>query len=198
MAGRGTDIQLGGNVEMLVRQSRARDHRQVRPTRPRARPRSRGSRRRSSAERRAQPRDRAQGGRPLRGRHRAPREPAHRQPAARPLGPPGRSRRVEVLPVAGRRPDAHLRQQQGARLGAEEGHGRRRGADPSLAQQGAGDGAGQGRGAQLRDPQEPAALRRRHEQPAQGDLQGAHRADGDRGRLGHRRRHAPRRGRRAW
>jgi preprotein translocase subunit SecA len=30
MAGRGTDIQLGGNVEMLVRQRRAGDHRQVR------------------------------------------------------------------------------------------------------------------------------------------------------------------------
>ena len=32
--------------------------------------------------------------RPVRARHRAPREPAHRQPAARPLGPPGRSRPV--------------------------------------------------------------------------------------------------------
>jgi preprotein translocase subunit SecA len=30
MAGRGTDIQLGGNVEMLVPPERARDHRQVR------------------------------------------------------------------------------------------------------------------------------------------------------------------------
>ena len=42
-------------------------------------------------------------------RHRAPREPPHRQPAARPLRPPGRSRPLEVLPVARRRPDAHLR-----------------------------------------------------------------------------------------
>ena len=33
-------------------------------------------------------------GRALRGRHRAPRQPSHRQPAARPIGPPGRSRRV--------------------------------------------------------------------------------------------------------
>ena len=197
MAGRGTDIQLGGNVEMLVRQSEPEITARI-ADESRAQGRDRAGRGGDPRRRRARPRDRAQGRRPVRGRHRAPREPAHRQPAARPLRPPGRSGRVALLPVARRRPDAHLRQQQGARLGAEEGHGRRRGPDPSLAQQGARDGAGQGRGAQLRDPQEPAALRRRHEQPAQGDLQGAHRADGDRGRLGHRGRHAPRRGRRAW
>ena len=38
--------------------------------------------------------------RPLRARHRAPREPPHRQPAARPLRPPGRPRREPLLPVA--------------------------------------------------------------------------------------------------
>jgi preprotein translocase subunit SecA len=38
--------------------------------------------------------------RALRAGHRAAREPAHRQPAARPLGPAGRSRAVVVLPVA--------------------------------------------------------------------------------------------------
>ena len=41
-------------------------------------------------------------------RHRAPRKPAHRQPAARPLGPPGRPGREPLLPVAGRFADAHL------------------------------------------------------------------------------------------
>ena len=38
--------------------------------------------------------------RPVRARHRAPREPAHRQPAARPLRPPGRSRPQPLLSVA--------------------------------------------------------------------------------------------------
>ncbi len=48
-------------------------------------------------------------------RHRAPREPAHRQPAARPLGPPGRPGPVALLPVAGRPADAHLRRRPRAR-----------------------------------------------------------------------------------
>ena len=38
--------------------------------------------------------------RPLRARHRAAREPPHRQPVARPLRPPGRPRPFQVLPVA--------------------------------------------------------------------------------------------------
>ena len=50
-----------------------------------------------------------QAGRPLHHRLRAPRVAAHRQPAARPLGPSGRPGPFEILPVAGRRPDAHLR-----------------------------------------------------------------------------------------
>jgi len=158
MAGRGTDIQLGGNADMLLDQARIEIAAKFPDEESRAAELEKAAARIKS-EGRGQSRDRASGRRPVRGRHRAPREPAHRQPAARPFGPPGRSRRLEVLPVARRRPDANLRQQQGARLGPEEGHGRRRGAHPSLAQQGAGNGAGQGRGAQLRDPQEPAALR---------------------------------------
>ena len=55
------------------------------------------------------PREGAGGRRALHPRHRAAREPAHRQPAARPLRPPGRPRRLAVLPVPRRRPDAHLR-----------------------------------------------------------------------------------------
>ena len=46
MAGRGTDIQLGGNVEMLVQQSVPRSSPSSR-MRPRATPRSRASRPRS-------------------------------------------------------------------------------------------------------------------------------------------------------
>ena len=41
--------------------------------------------------------------RPVRARHRTPREPAHRQPAPRPLRPPGRPRRDALLPVRRRR-----------------------------------------------------------------------------------------------
>ena len=65
--------------------------------------------------RRAQAADRrrARGGRqarrPAHHRHRAPRSAAHRQPAARPRRPSGRPRLVALLPVARRRPDAHLR-----------------------------------------------------------------------------------------
>jgi preprotein translocase subunit SecA len=102
MAGRGTDIQLGGNAEMRIRANS---------------PTCRGPERRRGREDCRDPRDRspaakAEGAgrrRPLHHRHRAPREPAHRQPAARPFRPPGRPRPLEVLPVAAGRPDAHLR-----------------------------------------------------------------------------------------
>ena len=50
-------------------------------------------------------RGRHRGRRPVRARHRAPREPAHRQPAARPVRPPGRPRRDALLPL--RRGRAH-------------------------------------------------------------------------------------------
>ena len=48
-------------------------------------------------------------GRPAHPRHRAPRVPAHRQPAARPLRPPGRPRHLALLPGPGRRPHAPVR-----------------------------------------------------------------------------------------
>ena len=85
MAGRGTDIVLGGNAEfMAANEAGTRD-----PDDPAFQ---------AALEKyRAQVRGRARGGargrRPPHPRHRAPREPAHRQPAARPLRPPGRSRR---------------------------------------------------------------------------------------------------------
>ena len=68
----------------------------------------------------------------------------------------------------------------------------RRGDHPSLDQQGAGEGAAEGRGAQLRHPQEPAEVRQRPERPAQGDLRPAHRPDEGRERRRNGRRHAPR------
>ena len=63
--------------------------------------------------------------RPLCARHRAARKPPHRQPAARPLRPPGRPRPFEVLPVARRRPDAHLRLRQARRHAAASSASRR-------------------------------------------------------------------------
>ena len=100
MAGRGTDIKLGGNLEMRV----AIELADV-PQGPGARPAHRGHQGRD----RGQQAEGAGGRRPVRHRHRAPREPPHRQPAARPFRPPGRPRPLAVLSLARRRPDAHLR-----------------------------------------------------------------------------------------
>ena len=96
MAGRGTDIQLGGNVEMLVRQSEPEITAKFAGDSEEAQAARKAEIARVEAEIRAGvERDREivrKAGGLLRGRHRAPREPPHRQPAARPLGPPGRSR----------------------------------------------------------------------------------------------------------
>ncbi len=100
MAGRGTDIQLGGNLEMRVQQELGGD------TDPEIRTRR-------IAELKAEiARDReivvAAGGLFVLGseRHESRR---NRQSAARPVRPPGRSRRIEILRLARRRPYAHLR-----------------------------------------------------------------------------------------
>ena len=63
--------------------------------------------------------------RPVRARHRAPREPAHRQPAPRPFRPPGRSRRQPLLPQPRRRADAVVRHRRDA-VGDGQGPARRR------------------------------------------------------------------------
>ena len=100
MAGRGTDIQLGGNADMRIKNELGGIVDEAeRASRDRADPRRGGGRQGAGAGRR----------RALHGRHRAPRKPAHRQPAARPFGPPGRSRRLQVLPEPAGRSDAHLR-----------------------------------------------------------------------------------------
>jgi preprotein translocase subunit SecA len=85
MAGRGTDIKLGGNAEMMARaEAGASDGPEL--SRPRlAKHRREVEARASKVRRRAASRH----------RHRAAREPAHRQPAARPVGrqgDPGASR----------------------------------------------------------------------------------------------------------
>ena len=104
--------------------------------------------------------------RALRARHRAPRGPAHRQPAPRPLRPPGRPRRDALLPLRQgrsrpalrRRPDPqHHGALQGARRPADGG-GHPLAADRERAEE--------GRGAELRRAEERAQVRRRPEQAA--------------------------------
>ncbi len=168
--------------------------------RPRARARER-------VELAARPGDRRR--RTAHHRHRAPRVAAHRQPAARPLGPPGRSRLQPFLPFARRQPDAHLRRPRAHQVAAEDGrHEGRRGDRERHADAPDRARAAQGRVAQLRRAQEPAGIRRRRERPAQGDLppahrnhvhrrhRGRHQGRAHRGRRQHRRRAHPARQRR--
>ena len=172
MAGRGVDIKLGGNAEHLTRLELAKlglqpgdpdyDERfkQVLP----------------SIEARVEDnREKvARGRRPVHRRHRAPRVAPDRQPAARPLRPPGRPRRVALLPVRPGRPRAQVRRrpdlpdprpprprQRGGRGGAD------RGQDADEADRGR---PAQGRGAELPHPQARARVRRRHEPAARDRL----------------------------
>ena len=118
MAGRGTDIKLGGNLEFRV-EDELKDV-------------AEGPERDKAIERIAD-RDRgreaagAGGRRPVRARHRAAREPPHRQPAARPFGPSGRPRPVALLPEPRRRSAAHLRPADRLRAPDEQEPGGRRG-----------------------------------------------------------------------
>ena len=123
MAGRGTDILLGGNPEVLAKSevgpppeppSAGRGRQPLDLTAYQAALAEHEQQlRRSAGEVQGADRGRARGGdragRPLHPRHRAPRVAPHRQPAAWPRRPPGRPGRQPLLPVARRRPDAHLR-----------------------------------------------------------------------------------------
>ncbi len=107
MAGRGVDIKLGGNAEHQTQLELAKlglspgdpdyDERfaQVLPS--------------DRGQGRGGPPEGHGGRRPVHLRHRAPRVAAHRQPASRPLRPPGRSRRVALLPQRRGRPRAPVR-----------------------------------------------------------------------------------------
>ena len=174
MAGRGTDIQLGGNADMRIRQEIAdiEDPRE----------REKSSRADEIRQQVARLKEKAlTAGGSLCARHRAARKPAHRQSAARPFRPSGRSRPLEVLLVARRRPHAHLRLRQARWHVAKARVEGERGNRSPVDQQGTRKGAAEGRGAQLRHPQEPAQVRQRHERSAQGDLRAAARADARRG-----------------
>jgi preprotein translocase subunit SecA len=121
--------------------------------------------------------ERARGGRrgrrALRPRHRAARVAPHRQPAARPLRPPGRPGPVPLLPLARRRPHAAVQRQRG-----RDDHGplQHPGRRPDRVQDGQPRdplGADPGRVAELRDPQERPEVRRGPQPPAHRHLRRA-------------------------
>ena len=89
MAGRGTDIQLGGNLEFRMLDEF--------PDLVEGTPGVRCAGRKDSRRNRCREAARAGGWRPVRARHGASREPSYRQPAARSLGPAGRPRPVALL-----------------------------------------------------------------------------------------------------
>ncbi len=108
--------------------------------------------------------------RPPHHRYRAPRIAPDRQPASRPRRPSGRPGLLALLPLPRGRPDADLRVRPalGADEAARDGGGR-----PDRAP--LGDEVDRarpeaGRGEELRHPQAPPRVRRRHEQAARGDL----------------------------
>ena len=109
--------------------------------------------------------------RPLRARHRAARVAPHRQPASRPLGPPGRPRRVPLLPLGRGRGHPPLRRRahlQDPRLALRAARRRAdRGQDAHQQDRGRPE---EGRGVPLREPQERRQVRRRHERAAKAGL----------------------------
>ena len=106
MAGRGTDILLGGNPAGLAREilhKRGLNPAEVDKATYDA------ALAEAKADHRRGPRAGRRSRRPPHHRHGAPRQPPDRQPAPRPRRPPGRPGLVALLPVARRRPDEALR-----------------------------------------------------------------------------------------
>ena len=172
MAGRGVDIKLGGNAEHLTQVELAKLG--LRPGDPDYDERFADVLPDDRGARRGGPREGAGGRRPVHLRHRAPRVAADRQPAARPLRPPGRPGRVALLPLRPGRPRAHVRRRshlphpRPARPGQRGGRGGAdRGQDALEADR---ERAAQGRGAELPHPQARARVRRRHEPAARDRL----------------------------
>ena len=111
MAGRGTDILLGGNPEQMAAELLHKQGKTVLEATPEEYAEAHG---RGRDALRHGPR---QGGRRWRAAHHrdgAPRGAAHRQPAPRAVRSPGRPRQQPVLPVPRGRPDAAVRQRPGA------------------------------------------------------------------------------------
>ncbi len=168
MAGRGVDIKLGGNPEHMAADELARDGPEARRPRLRRAPGRRPARDGGEGRRGAR---RGHGGRrPVHRRHRAPREPPHRQPAARARRPPGGPRRVALLPQRRGRPRAAVRRRpdlQDPRSSRRRRRARSRGADRGgHAHEADREGPAQGRGAELPDPQARPRVRRRDERAA--------------------------------
>ena len=190
MAGRGTDIQLGGNVDMRVVAELEAAEKEGAPRRP--------GRRSAAASRPRSPRPRRRvldaGGLYVLAteRHESRRIDNQLRGRSGRQGDPGRTNFYLSLEDDLMRIFGSERLELDAEPARDEGG---RGDRPSLGEQGAGEGAGQGRGAQLRHPQEPPEVRRRDERPAQGDLRPAPRDHGVDGRRRRRPRHAPAGGR---
>ncbi len=191
MAGRGTDILLGGNPEFMARQQTLAEEIAeklpkgqekfvddeefvyfyhldsfYRVLAPRVRTDLLGA---EEADRRRARRGRG-AGRAAHHRDRTPRSATHRQPASRPRRPSGRSGLVAVLPVARRRFDAHLRIGSNRRPDAAPRHGRRRAHRAQDGHQRHRPRAEAGRSAELLRPQTSPRVRRRHEQAAREHL----------------------------
>ena len=173
MAGRGVDIKLGGDPEAMA-QAAARKQGlnpgdgafddAVAIELPALKEQYRGRGRQGPRARR-----------PLHLRHRAPRVTAHRQPASRPLGPPGRPRRVPLLPLGRGRPRPPLRRRSHLQDPRPPGSRRRarrgvpaRGEDAHEADRGRPE---EGRAAELPDQKARPRVRRRDERAAPRRLQ---------------------------
>ncbi len=159
MAGRGTDIVLGGNPEAMAwaqLQTKYATKLDV-PARGNGRP---GPRDRTARADEARGPRSGRPGRPARAGQRAARGPPHRPPAPRALRPPGRCRQQPFLSLAGRRPDAEVRRRMGQKLAHAAGHAGGRsdrkphGLPPHRGR------PEEGRRAALRSPQEPPRIRR--------------------------------------
>ena len=175
MAGRGTDIQLGGNADMRIRQEIAEiEDPGEREKGPRA-----DEIRRQVA--RLKEKALGAGGLFVLGteRHESRRIDNQLRGRSGRQGDPGHSKfflslEDDLMRIFGSdKLDGMLQ-----KLGPEGERGDR----SSLDQQGAGKGAAEGRGAQLRHPQEPAQVRQRDERPAQGHFRAASRTDARRER----------------
>ena len=169
MAGRGTDIQLGGNVDMRIRQE----------TDPNATPEELAARETEIRAEVAEFKQKAidAGGLYIIGteRHESRRIDNQLRGRSGRQGDPGRSKfflslQDDLMRIFGaERMDAMLQAPR-----TERGRGDR----PPVDQQGAREGAAEGRGAQLRHPQEHSQVRQCDERPAQGHLRGPAQDDG--------------------
>ena len=170
MAGRGTDIILGGNPETLA-WAQLKDKYASRLDVPEDEWKQLVDEHRGQGEDEGRGPQGRRDGRPAHRRHRTARRPPHRQPAARPGRPSGRSRLQPVLSVARRRPDAHLRRRVGVEPcwpGWAWRKARRSRAGMVVAAHRG--GPEEGRGTQLRQPQAPARVRRGDGPSAQGGV----------------------------